>query len=225
MVFHDNAVSRPGHFPCGSVDWNPGNSWHIPQVITSLPLRKCGLKPIAEKVFNSEKCHFPCGSVDWNILWLRREHFASVTSLAEVWIETVNWFRIIRSLLRHFPCGSVDWNRVSHSLFSKIHRHFPCGSVDWNCLYAIYSHIVLSSLPLRKCGLKHFLLLHRNSCQCHFPCGSVDWNHVNVRNNIPKLVTSLAEVWIETSSSDILLNISPVTSLAEVWIETLHDFA
>ncbi len=35
-------------------------------------------------------------------------------------------------------------------------------------------------------------------------------------------VTSLAEVWIETSASRYGTDVNAVTSLAEVWIETLR---
>ena len=58
----------------------------------------------------------------------------------------------------------------------------------------------LTSLPLRKCGLKYGCL----SC-------------------IYRLyeVTSLAEVWIEINSLAVKVYVLLVTSLAEVWIEIL----
>ena len=54
--------------------------------------------------------------------------------------------------------------------------HFPCGSVDWNVPCKYYYSLIF----------------------CHFPCGSVDWNFYKcVAAFSGKLVTSLAEVWIE----------------------------
>ena len=56
------------------------------------------------------------------------------------------------------------------------------------------------SLPLRKCGLKQELF--------------------NYDSNL-FIVTSLAEVWIETPTYFARLASTSVTSLAEVWIETM----
>ncbi len=124
----------------------------------------------------------------WNI---------AVTSLAEVWIEMEG--------------------QVKNTF--KVACHFPCGSVDWNYKDLIDDYVYYWSLPLRKCGLK-FPHGNSNGCRfCHFPCGSVDWNKVaydmlhdnpshfpcgsvdwnrkKTERSIGRIVTSLAEVWIE----------------------------
>ena len=166
----------------------------------------------------------------------------SVTSLAEVWIETVKDLVKLLSVLESLPlrkCG-LKQDR-SYTLKSNC-CHFPCGSVDWNISVYCFQHFDA----------------------CHFPCGSVDWNNTEGFTAYPYMVTSLAEVWIETAmwsissfatwslplrkcglklSASILLdsgnghfpcgsvdwNIvlvlitkcrNVVTSLAEVWIET-----
>ena len=77
------------------------------------------------------------------------------------------------------------------------------------------------SLPLRKCGLKWFLMSCFSGISSrHFPCGSVDWNlTLPLSDRSSQGVTSLAEVWIEILQ---IVNGSQgmkVTSLAEVWIE------
>ena len=189
--------------------------------VLSLPLRKCGLKPL---------------SLHWQVL------LSIVTSLAEVWIETCLYaalclfylslplrkcglkllvvYRLMPTtlslplrkcglkrlprkifviLLSHFPCGSVDWNCRKKVVYRLNGCHFPCGSVDWNSTYKSDLERPRSSLPLRKCGLK-------------LP--------ENPRNSHETLVTSLAEVWIETHPANRIWSGSCVTSLAEVWIET-----
>ena len=190
------------------------------QRLASLPLRKCGLK----RHWNMETaryiCHFPCGSVDWNNalaakfaaalivtslaeVWIETRNMAyatatpSVTSLAEVWIET-NILCIFVNFILSLPlrkCGlkplpsrpnanasaslplrKCGLKLLQFCLAPKVLRHFPCGSVDWNCLC-----IVLLIRQFR-----------------HFPCGSVDWNFYHRNLCHVDLVTSLAEVWIET---------------------------
>ena len=143
--------------------------------------------------------HFPCGSVDWNLLTKKEEpKLLLVTSLAEVWIEIFLSHHHCHRLFRHFPCGSVDWNTVSVSPYIRLFGHFPCGSVDWNFSTGLdgadgVSHfpcgsvdwnaawnplfcLWISSLPLRKCGLKWLQ----------------PWYGL-----LELPVTSLAEVWIE----------------------------
>ena len=78
-----------------------------------------------------------------------------------------------------------------------------------------------SSLPLRKCGLKHM------ACESNFFRGFVTslaevWIETlyKVNCNTSGNVTSLAEVWIETGEWLSYENGHEVTSLAEVWIET-----
>ena len=196
------------------------------QTLASLPLRKCGLKHEKTSKRTIFPGHFPCGSVNWNY----------------------QPFPYHRSLNSHFPCGSVDWN-VLHTLtlvFSVL-RHFPCGSVDWNVKLLIGQKRWMSSLPLRKCGLKLSLACTLcNIVQRHFPCGSVDWNRSmhtiwsgmsghfpcgsvdwnrdeNLQDEILVDVTSLAEVWIETPDLCTKVAATVVTSLAEVWIETFYQ--
>ena len=141
------------HFPCGSVDWNGG---FVVLVIDT----------------NS---HFPCGSVDWNS-WgvFSKEKRGWSLPLRKCGLKFDTALKQFVHL-SHFPCGSVDWNRniLDNHWFS--HSHFPCGSVDWNfsagislitctvtSLAEVWIEIIrpciqiylLSSLPLRKCGLK-----------------------------------------------------------------------
>ena len=119
----------------------------------SLPLRKCGLKPFLRRKKGGLQGHFPCGSVDWNIQSFLDGSLDSVTSLAEVWIET--W---------SFPGGT--WHFVSLPLRK-------CGLKLW---WRPHFPAKCRSLPLRKCGLKHANLYIIYLCRSHFPCGSVDWN-------------------------------------------------
>ena len=101
-----------------------------------------------------------------------------VTSLAEVWIETIMEFTDIQDIpsLPLRKCGL---------------KHWKIGVIE----------MLNASLPLRKCGLK--LLTPRHGLLRH-------------------AVTSLAEVWIETSVPLPTESGSAVTSLAEVWIETAN---
>ena len=211
------------HFPCGSVDWNPTPPFKF-TIVAVTSLAEVWIETLlASLVFLFWICHFPCGSVDWNYImdkhykranlvtslaevwietklcktkcyvdwvtslaevWIETGPFVCtsnsnwVTSLAEVWIETSFIALILLLSLSHFPCGSVDWNIRKEKQKYEAMGHFPCGSVDWNT--GNHEQFVngIKSLPLRKCGLKQkllrllLLLLH---------------------------VTSLAEVWIETS--------------------------
>ena len=206
------------HFPCGSVDWNIetlgtimcGEVTSLAEVwieiqllrqqklwITSLPLRKCGLKSGQWWVGYLPAGHFPCGSVDWN------------RHLSEMVMRQVG----------HFPCGSVDWNcRQLQSWYfyavtslAEVWIEMQCQKQSWPGT---------SSLPSRKCGLKSELGLKQHTPHGHFPRGSVDWNtkapfsdlfrHPSLpsrkcglkygyisRCRERKVVTSLAEVWIE----------------------------
>ena len=122
--------------------------------LSSLPLRKCGLK--YQNIFLSV-------------------YILYVTSLAEVWIE-ISFCNLAR-ISQHVTSLAEVWIEIS--LFS--HCSYPCEpslplrkcglkSEYHNQMY----HAGRTSLPLRKCGLKyvshHGLLDHRR----HFPCGSVD---------------------------------------------------
>ena len=203
--------------------------------------------------------------MDWNIKANKTLRRYCVTSLAEVWIETSVVGISCRIAICHFPCGSVDWNsccRIAWIVISSSlplrkcglkhpqafwvcmeYCHFPCGSVDWNVHKAFFPAFSIKSLPLRKCGLKQKWQTMFDAYFGHFPCGSVDWN-IRGRDILPYcylslplrkcglklllpdrvdrdiLVTSLAEVWIETSDADNADSFNDVTSLAEVWIET-----
>ena len=82
---------------------------------------------------------------------------------------------------------------VYESKFKYIYRYFI--KID-RCFCGI-----LQSLPLRKCGLK----FQMDQCTARH-----------------RIVTSLAEVWIEISEGHWFVIIGYVTSLAEVWIEMVE---
>ena len=65
--------------------------------VRSLPLRKCGLKYPRGRLKRLWGSHFPCGSVDWNNGNITEKSDATVTSLAEVWIEMCKWIRSDKS--------------------------------------------------------------------------------------------------------------------------------
>ena len=77
-----------------------------------------------------------------------------VTSLAEVWIET----RILKKgepMPSSLPLRKCGLKQTVVADLEVEAGHFPCGSVDWNSLYDRIIDIRIQSLPLRKCGLKH----------------------------------------------------------------------
>ena len=124
---------------------------------------------------------------------------------------------------------------VYESKFKYIYRYFI--KID-RCFCEI-----LQSLPLRKCGLKSFILLRTPGESRHFPCGSVDWNSLSFRRylilswSLPLRKCGLKYVpircCIQTNRLSLPLrkcglkfpflqgaiNSTLVTSLAEVWIE------
>ena len=125
-------------------------------ILQSLPLRKCGLKFISQRLFPCTICVTSLAEVWIEIQLTRKINSDSfVTSLAEVWIEIRFYKYSPKNTLRHFPCGSVDWNPVQKTNGRGRKR----------------------SLPLRKCGLKSDHNIYQSGIHCHFPCGSVDWNH------------------------------------------------
>ena len=75
----------------------------------------------------------------------------AVTSLAEVWIET----RYIELLRGHFGVTSL-------------------AEVWIETLQSLLISVIVSSLPLRKCGLKRGSVGVAYGDHSHFPCGSVD---------------------------------------------------
>ena len=77
------------------------------------------------------------------------------------------------------------------------------------------------SLPLRKCGLKHEKLNIFGIKGIVTSLAEV-WieTYIYWKCSICNGVTSLAEVWIETKLSLRCIRRNRVTSLAEVWIET-----
>ena len=153
----------------------------------------------------------------------------------------ISWFGASTSL----PLRKCGLKRRSQERSNLLASHFPCGSVDWNVmlltwiarqrvtsLAEVWIETPMSgiraakttSLPLRKCGLKHtrggYLnnpanvtslaevwietethRPHYHLIVCHFPCGSVDWNYAKKEVDRLPVVTSLAEVWIETAHS------------------------
>ena len=187
------------HFPCGSVDWNTWNKWtrsshyrHFPcgsvdwnvmlisqhiSIAMSLPLRKCGLKPLIKVIWKDRDLgHFPCGSVDWNFLLA-----ALVLKLDRHFpCGSVDWNRLIGRFndlqFSHFPCGSVDWNRYVSIALCILCSHFPCGSVDWNTIIkhntVINTVTSLAEVWIETCAVKTYSWTDSS----HFPCGSVDWN-------------------------------------------------
>ena len=161
-----------------SVDWNRYRTYDPMWQTQSLPLRKCGLK-----LFQPSRMHLN----------------TPVTSLAEVWIETRSHPEAFRTL-RSLPLRKCGLKHRAPAARSYPTSHFPCGSVDWNrCVHSI-SQIADGSLPLRKCGLKPIFQWLCFWILRHFPCGSVDWNTLSTIDlNGIFAVTSLAEVWIETS--------------------------
>ena len=143
--------------------------------------------------------HFPCGSVDWNTLDSGLVSGLVVTSLAEVWIETLKCNE--RHKRMTVTSLAEVWIETTYKsdLERPRSRHFPCGSVDWNKCNRNTRFLCIQSLPLRKCGLKRSfdskpygngvvtslaevwietqkLLENMQSQISHFPCGSVDWN-------------------------------------------------
>ena len=172
MVLHCTCKS---HFPCGSVDWN-----------TTATMKKylTQVTSLAEVWIEIFVCFL-------FLIWI------TVTSLAEVWIEIVaeldeplgvmslplrkcglkfQAVAIACAYISHFPCGSVDWNFSTGLDGADGVSHFPCGSVDWNAAWNPLFCLWISSLPLRKCGLKWLQ----------------PWYGL-----LELPVTSLAEVWIE----------------------------
>ena len=166
--------------------------------LSSLPLRKCGLK--YQNIFLSVYILYVTSLAE---VWIEisfcnlariSQH---VTSLAEVWIEMLVVVRTGTEDDGHFPCGSVDWNVQMNCLcrmeqvtslaevWIEIGRPLPwivtvrslplrkCGLKFFSPSPYITSS---PSLPLRKCGLKCHLPGHHLHCLRHFPCGSVDWN-------------------------------------------------
>ena len=80
----------------------------LPVMTRSLPLRKCGLKPI--------------------ITELRGEDYV-VTSLAEVWIETLVR-KCVLMLQKSLPLRKCGLKQVADTPDQLHTCHFPCGSVD-----------------------------------------------------------------------------------------------
>ena len=170
------------HFPCGSVDWNYAS------------LQVCRLL----------HRHFPCGSVDWNSITFTLMRTYLVTSLAEVWIET------LQSRPSLLPFRSLPLRKCGLKPQFFLCRFGRCRVTSlaevWieTCAPWI-NETTTASLPLRKCGLKLAIYRIFRGDFSHFPCGSVDWNiliHLELKC---KVVTSLAEVWIETPSGAVEL--------------------
>ena len=188
------------HFPCGSVDWN---------------------NPLITTWYNGI-CHFPCGSVDWNLVDLNSLTVSfRVTSLAEVWIETlISAVCLLGVLVTSLAEVWIEtrtgtqkesiWNVTS---LAEVWIETPLltDSIQLppvTSLAEVWIETLLASLV--------FLFWI-----CHFPCGSVDWNYIMDKHyKRANLVTSLAEVWIETKLCKTKCYVDWVTSLAEVWIET-----
>ena len=77
--------------------------------MSSLPLRKCGLKSNAFEGMKESAAVTSLAEVWIEIKSsLARLLGISVTSLAEVWIEMAENVLYFCFMLSHFPCGSVD---------------------------------------------------------------------------------------------------------------------
>ena len=78
----------------------------------------------------------------------------------------------------------------------------------------------MSSLPLRKCGLKSNAFEGMKESAAVTSLAEV-W--IEIKSSLARLlgisVTSLAEVWIEIQDKSYQAFLCHVTSLAEVWIE------
>ena len=125
---------------------------------SSLPLRKCGLKPTTTTMIRTSYM---------------------VTSLAEVWIET-----------------------TSTTLILSAHVSLPLRKCGLKPLWLQDGKTLPSSLPLRKCGLKLLHVHPHGSAMTSLPlrkCGLKPESGVTIV--LPFTVTSLAEVWIETSGT------------------------
>ena len=142
-----------------------------------------------------------------------------VTSLAEVWIETSSCnIDIINNAVTSL--AEVWIETENHCTTALIVLSLPLRKCGLKLNGYSVAPVPIVSLPLRKCGLKHTNSKQNKRRICHFPCGSVDWNSLLSTNLYAFIVTSLAEVWIETSCLPYPETHHHVTSLAEVWIET-----
>ena len=148
-------------------------------VLSSLPLRECGLK------------YSP---------FVSRNRQQAVTPLAGVWIEIQGQGKKQINEYSHSPCGSVDWNRQVSDKAGKtwvtplagvwiemtIKNYYrrnqmvtPLAGVWIEMNIRSSKRTASTSLPLRECGLKFTRGCPRGCDFCHSPCGSVDWNTIS----------------------------------------------
>ena len=97
----------------------------------------------------------------------------------------------------HSLCGSVDWN-LHNGRISKSHAVTPYVGVWIETKLALCATIVISSLLMWECGLKHKTVASLRAMPCHSLCGSVDWNRKRLTVNVWTVVTPYVGVWIET---------------------------
>ena len=122
--------------------------------LSSLPLRKCGLKLNPQR----EHTYFLLS------LPLRK---CGLKSACKFLLNFFQWSLPLRKCGLKFRKTAIKREPISH---------FPCGSVDWNKKRSLVEIGRSKSLPLRKCGLKCLQHLMQRNPYSHFPCGSVDWN-------------------------------------------------
>ena len=141
---------------------------------SSLPLRKCGLKFISFEHHVKPLLVTSLAEVWIEIhLLLHLKSKSSVTSLAEVWIEIPNSVHI-----QHTGCVTslaevwieILANSISGSPISSLPLR-KCGLKYQHFCIVIF---LILSLPLRKCGLKYLYTDEAGDISGHFPCGSVD---------------------------------------------------
>ena len=130
-------IYRPGHSPCGSVDWNNGVKICPSGVRSHSPCGSVDWNLTLPLLWLVPPRHSPCGSVDWNIKVIWIVIVIIVTPLVGVWIEISSMFSTEDITMRHSPCGSVDWNIFIRICSRACSCHSPCGSVDWNTLTSI----------------------------------------------------------------------------------------
>ena len=123
--------------------------------LSSLPLRKCGLK--YQNIFLSVYILYVTSLAE---VWIEisfcnlariSQH---VTSLAEVWIEMLVVVRTGTEDDGHFPCGSVDWN-VQMNCLCRMEQVTSLAEVWIEIGRPLPWIVTVRSLPLRKCGLKY----------------------------------------------------------------------
>ena len=142
----------------------------------SLPSRKCGLKYVKSRSYQSQFIVTSLAEVWIEIIEIRIASCpTSVTSLAEVWIE----IEFITMGSKRYCVTSLAevWIEISMNLYlCDLCQSLPSRKCGLKFIKYGYPVASKESLPSRKCGLKFIVRTDK-----HPACS----------------VTSLAEVWIE----------------------------